>query len=96
MEVDVMTEIEIARPRAEVAAYAMDPDNATKWYRNIKQVKWETPKPLQIGSRLAFIAEFLGRTIAYTYEVIEIAPGDAIRDGNFRGPIRDGNHIHLD
>ena len=96
MEVDVVTEIEIERPRAEVAAYAMDPDNATKWYRNIKQVEWETPKPLQIGSRLAFIAEFLGRTIAYTYEVIEIAPGERFVMATFRGPIRDGNHIQLD
>lgn len=86
MEVDVLTEIEIARPRADVAAFAMDPDNATQWYRNIKQVEWKTPKPLQVGSRLAFIAQFLGRTIAYTYEVVEMAPGDRFVMATSEGP----------
>jgi hypothetical protein len=57
--VDVRTEIEIARPREEVAAYAVDPDKATAWYRNIKQVDWQTP-PLAVGSRLSFVAQFLG------------------------------------
>ena len=76
MEVDVVTEIEIARPRSEVAAYAMDPDNATTWYRNIRRVEWKSPKPVQVGSRIAFVARFLGRTIAYTYEVKELVPGE--------------------
>jgi hypothetical protein len=76
MEVDVVSEIEIARPRAEVAAYACDPDNATSWYRNINRVEWATPKPLQVGSKLDFVAQFLGRTIAYTYEVREMTPGE--------------------
>ena len=48
MEVDVLTEIEIARPRAEVAAFVCDPDNATSWYRNIKRVEWVTAKPLRM------------------------------------------------
>jgi hypothetical protein len=72
MEIDVLTELEIARPRADVAVYASDPDNATRWYRSIKRVEWVTPKPLQVGSKLDFIAHFLGRTVAYTYEVKEM------------------------
>ena len=69
MEVDVVTEIEIGCPREEVAAYASDPDNATSWYRNIKRVEWRSERPLRVGSRIAFVAEFLGRVLSYTYEV---------------------------
>lgn len=86
MEVDVVTEVEIARPRAEVAAYAMDPDTATTWYRNIKRVEWKSPKPLQIGSRIAFVAQFLGRTIAYTYEVKEWVPNERFMMTTAEGP----------
>ncbi len=74
--VDVVSEIEIARPRAEVAAYACDPDRATEWYENIESVEWRSPPPLGAGSRLAFTASFLGRRLAYTYEVREVVPGE--------------------
>ena len=60
MAVDVVTEIEIARPRAEVAAFACDPDKATRWYENIESVGWQTPPPLAVGSRLEFVARFIG------------------------------------
>jgi len=86
MEVDVLTEIEIARPRSEVAAYASDPDNATSWYRNIKRVEWKTERPLQVGSKLAFVAQFLGRTIAYTYEVMEMTPDERFVMATSEGP----------
>src|SRR4051812_4386373 len=75
MAVDVVTEIEIARPRAEVAAYATDPANATAWYKNIASVQWERPPPAAVGSRMRFVARFLGRTLEYTYEVRELEPG---------------------
>ena len=64
--VDVTTAIEIARPRDVVAPYVADPDHAPDWYANIQRVTWETEKPLTEGTRLAFVARFLGRTLAYT------------------------------
>ena len=86
MEVDVVTEIVIARPRREVAAYAADPDNATSWYRNIKRVEWKSPRPLQVGSQIAFVAQFLGRTITYTYEVRELVPAERVVMATAEGP----------
>ncbi len=86
MTVDVQTEIDIDRPRSVVASYASEPDNATRWYQNIKSVEWETPKPLAVGSRVAFVAHFLGRRLAYTYEVKELLAGERLVQSTTEGP----------
>lgn len=86
MPVDVLTEIVIARPRDEVAAFAVDPDNATRWYESIKSVEWVTPPPLEVGSQIAFVARFLGSRLEYTYEVLELVPGERFVMHTAQGP----------
>jgi len=76
--VDVTTAIDIDRPRHEVAAFAADPDLAPTWYANIDRVAWQTEKPLSTGTRLAFVARFLGRTLSYTYEVTDFVPDERL------------------
>ncbi len=73
MSVDVTVETTIERPPGVVAAFAGDPTNAPRWYANIKSVEWRTPPPVAIGSRMDFVAQFLGRRLAYTYEVAELS-----------------------
>jgi uncharacterized protein YndB with AHSA1/START domain len=84
--VDVLTEIEIDRPRGEVSAFAADPANATRWYVKIRTVEWKTPPPVAVGTRVAFVAQFLGRRLAYTYEVREHVPGVRLVMSTEEGP----------
>src|SRR5215211_6658093 len=86
MAVDVITEVEIARPRAEVAAYAADPEHASEWYDNIESIDWRTPPPIAVGSAVAFVARFLGRRLAYTYEVVAWEPAERFVMRTAEGP----------
>src|SRR5262245_30362140 len=71
----VVNTIIIRRAVAVGSQYAAEHYNAPLWYENIKSVEWRTPRPVQIGSQIDFVAHFLGRRLAYTYEVVEFVPG---------------------
>jgi uncharacterized membrane protein len=85
-DVDVLTETVIRRPVAEVAAFAGDPGNAPEWYVNIDSVEWRTPPPVVVGSCMDFVARFLGRRLAYTYEVTELVPNQRLVMRTADGP----------
>lgn len=70
--VNILTEIIIDVPIEKVAEYTSNPDNAPEWYDNIKSAVWESTPPVGLGSRIAFVAHFLGRKLSYTYEISEL------------------------
>lgn len=80
------TEAVISRPVAEVAAYAGDPSNAPDWYSKIESVEWKTLPPVQVGSAMTFVATFLGRRLEYTYELVELVPGERLVMRTRQGP----------
>lgn len=86
MPVDVMTEVIIERPLSAVAAFSANVDNAPRWYVNIKSVEWKTPPPLVQGSRVAFVARFLGRKLVYTYEIVDLVPQGRLVMRSSEGP----------
>ncbi len=86
MSIDVVTEIIIRRPREQVASYASNPNNAPQWHGNIKSVDWKSAPPLRVGSRLAFVAQFLGRQLTYSYEIVELLPSERLVMRTSEGP----------
>jgi uncharacterized membrane protein len=86
MAVDVLTEVVIERPLQVVAEYVADPTNAPEWYVNIESVELRTDPPVTVGSRMDFVAHFLGRRIAYTYEVVELVPLERLVMRTAQGP----------
>jgi hypothetical protein len=86
MEVDVWTDILIQRRRSEVARYASDPANAPEWYVNINSADQKSSGPLRIGSLITFTAKFLGRSLTYTYEIIELVPDRRLVMRTAEGP----------
>ncbi len=86
MDVDVTVERVIPVARERVAEFAGDPSNAPRWYANIRSVAWRTEPPVRIGSRMDFEARFLGRPLAYTYEVTELVAGERMVMRTADGP----------
>jgi uncharacterized membrane protein len=86
VKVDVETQAVIDRPRSEVAGFAGDPTNAPRWYANIASVTWKTPPPTAVGSRMNFVARFLGRRLEYTYEIVDFVPGERLVMRTAEGP----------
>lgn len=76
--VEDTTDTVIDRPRDEVAAFAMNPAHAPRWYAGIDEVEWTGGELPRRGARVAFVAHFLGRRLVYAFEVIEALVGERL------------------
>ncbi|MEO7502590.1 MAG: SRPBCC family protein, partial [Gemmatimonadaceae bacterium] len=65
---------------------ASNPANAPKWYANIESVEWKKSQPLVLGSLITFVAHFLKKRIAYTYEIVELVPLERLVMRTSEGP----------
>ena len=74
MSIDVIAEVAIRRPRAQVAGYMIDPAHDPVWIGGVREVRMETPSPVRAGTRVARVASFLGKRVEYVNEVTELDP----------------------
>ncbi|HEU0303795.1 MAG TPA: SRPBCC family protein [Gaiellaceae bacterium] len=74
MPTDVRVELQIARPRDNVAAYAFDWTNDVQWIGAVTEAQLLTEPPLRAGSRVLRVATFLGSRLEYVNEVVEYEP----------------------
>jgi uncharacterized lipoprotein YmbA len=49
-------------------------------------VQWQTDRPARVGSRVAFVAQFLGRRLACSYEIVEYVAGERLVMRTAEGP----------
>ena len=69
MSVDVSTEVVIARPRPEVAAFMFNPSNDALWTTGVVDCRPLTEGALRTGSRVERVSKMLGRQFGYLVEV---------------------------
>jgi hypothetical protein len=78
MGVDVTVEQRIERPRDEVARFAMDPANDTRWILALDSSRVlpgaDPAGAVGVGTRVERVAGFLGRRIEYVNEIEEYDP----------------------
>jgi uncharacterized protein YndB with AHSA1/START domain len=74
MSVDVAAEVEIARPRTEVAALMFDPSQDARWTTGVVEVKPLQYGRLRAGAKVDRMTKFLGRRFEYRIEVVAADP----------------------
>ena len=49
-------------------------------------IVWRTDPPVRVGSRMDFVAHFMRRRLAYTYEVVDLVPDERLVMRTDEGP----------
>ena len=75
---EVLVEVRIDRPRADVAAYMFDPKNDADWTTGVIEATPRQPGRLAPGHRVERKVRFVGREFAYEYHVTDGAGDDFV------------------
>lgn len=86
MSVDVTVEQRIERPREEVARFAMDPANDTRWILALDSARQLTDGQVGVGTRVERVASFLGKRMEYVNEIVEHAPPSRLAMRSVKAP----------
>jgi uncharacterized membrane protein len=86
MGIDVVAEVQVRRPREQVAAYMSDPVNDPEWIGGLREARLVAPGPLGEGSRVARVASFLGRRVEYVNEITALEPGSVLEMRSVKAP----------
>jgi hypothetical protein len=86
MAIDVLAQMEIARPPGTVAAYEFDATNDPTWIGGVRSAEQLTPGRIGVGSRVRRIGSFLGRSIEWVMDVTEFEPGRRLAMHAIRSP----------
>jgi uncharacterized membrane protein len=86
MSIDVTAEVQVRRPRDEVAAYMSDPANDPDWIGGLREARLLGEGPLGEGSRVARVASFMGRRVEYVNEITRLEPGRVLEMRSVKAP----------
>src|SRR3954453_7185334 len=87
MGVDISAETVIRHPREQVAAFAADPANDPVWIGGVQSAELvDGDGAVGVGTKVRRRAKFLGRSIEYVNEIVELRPGVVLRMRSVEGP----------
>jgi uncharacterized membrane protein len=77
--IKVETTVYVNRPSQEVFAYLSNFENNPKWQSGMREARFTSEGPLQLGSTYEQVASFLGRPVLSSFEVIAYEPGQMVK-----------------
>lgn len=86
MALDILAQIEIARPPEAVAAYEFDAMNDPTWIGGVHSAEQLTSGPFGSGSRVRRLGSFLGRPIEWVMDVVDYVPARRLGMHAVRSP----------
>ncbi len=77
--IQVKIETSIHKPPGEVFDFIANFENNPRWQSGMVSATFTSPGPLSVGSTYDQVAQFLGRKVVSSFEVIALEPGRLVK-----------------